>query len=76
DRCEYRLVQADARNVLARLALDEGKLEEARDHAETARERAWCDGPPHRYEAAFREAERLLEEMGERAPHWNSDKPD
>jgi hypothetical protein len=76
DRCGYRLVQADAHNLLARLALDEGKLEEARDHAEKARERSWCDGPPHRYEAAFREAERLLGEVGERAPHRSSAKPD
>jgi hypothetical protein len=66
DRCGYRLVQADAHNVLARLALDEGNVEEARDHAQTARERAWCDGPPHRYEVAFREAEGLLGKCGGR----------
>ena len=72
DRCGYRLVQADAHLVLAQLALSEveglafeaGDLPEARRHAEAARERAWCDGPPHRYEAAFLEAERLLEEIG------------
>jgi tetratricopeptide (TPR) repeat protein len=80
ERCEYRLVQADCHNFLAELALalseagpeprrrveglEAGNLEEARRHAETARDLAWCDGPPHRYEAAFQEAERLLEEIG------------
>lgn len=34
-----------------------------RRHAQTARERAWCDGPPRRYEVAFQETERLLREM-------------
>ena len=79
DRCEYRLVQADCHNFLAELALalseagpeprrrveglEAGDLQKAREHAETARERAWCDGPPHRYEAAFQEAERLLERI-------------
>jgi tetratricopeptide (TPR) repeat protein len=71
DRCQYRLVQADCHNFLAELALalseveglEEGNLQKAQEHAETARQRAWCDGPPHRYEAAFQEAERLLEEI-------------
>ena len=64
DRCEYRLVQADCHNFLAQLALESADLQKAREHAKIARERAWCDGPPHRYEAAFREAERLLEKIG------------
>jgi len=63
ERCEYRLVQADCHNFLAELALEEGNRQKAQEHAETARERAWCDGPPHRYEAAFQEAERLLQEI-------------
>jgi len=65
DRCGYRLAQADCHNFLARLALEVNDLEEARQHAETARERAGCDGPPHRYEVAFQEAERLLGEIEE-----------
>jgi tetratricopeptide (TPR) repeat protein len=63
DRCQYRLVQADCHNFLAELALEAGNHQKAQEHAETARERAWCDGPPHRYEAAFQEAERLLERI-------------
>ena len=72
DRCEYRLVQADCHNFLAQLALalseveglEAGDRQKAQEHAETARERARCDGPPHRYGAAFQEAERLLERLG------------
>ena len=63
DRCGYRLSQADARVLLARLVLDEGDPAQARRHAGTARERAWCDGPPHRYEVAFQKAERLQAEL-------------
>jgi len=63
DRCEYRLVQADCHSFLAELALEKGDCQKAQEHAEIARERAWCDGPPHRYEAAFQEAERLLERI-------------
>ncbi len=67
DRCEYRLVQAEIHNFLARLALDEGKHKAAKEHAEVAKERAWCDGPPHCYKPALEEAERLLEEAGKGA---------
>lgn len=62
DRCEYRLQQADIHNFLARLALDAGARQAAMEHAETARERAECDGPPHYYKPAYEEAERLLTE--------------
>ena len=64
DRCEYRLKQADIHNFLARLALDAGDRAAARRHAEIAKERAWCDGPPHCYKPALDEAERLLGEIG------------
>ena len=64
DRCEYRLKQADIHNFLARLALDAGEAGDARRHAETARERALCDGPPHYYKPAHKEAERLIGEAG------------
>jgi hypothetical protein len=58
---------ADIHNFLARLALDGGDKAVARQHAEIARERAWCDGPPHCYKPAREEAERLLAEA-ERLP--------
>jgi tetratricopeptide (TPR) repeat protein len=64
DRCEYRLKQADIHNFLARLTLDAGDRAAARREAEIARERAWCDGPPHCYKPALDEAERLLAEIG------------
>ena len=64
DRCEYRLVQADVHNFLAQVALDREDREEAQKHAEVAKERAWCDGPPHCYKPALEEAERILESCG------------
>jgi tetratricopeptide (TPR) repeat protein len=79
DRCEYRLKQAEIHNFLARLAWErvdelrgmgdeEGAaqaLAEAWEQAEIAKERAWCDGPPHCYKPVLEEAERLLGEMAE-----------
>ena len=63
DRCEYRLVQADAHNLLAHLALDSNDLPKARHHAEIGRERSWCDGPPHCYKPALDEADALLAKL-------------
>ena len=63
ERCEYRLKQADIHNFLARLALEAGNGEAAKEHAEVARERAECDGEPHWYKPALDEAERLLREV-------------
>ncbi len=63
DRCEYRLKQAEIHNFLARLALDADNRPAARQHAEIAKERAWCDGPPHCYKPALDEAEKILERM-------------
>lgn len=62
NRCDYRFKQADIHNFLARLAFDERNTEMAKHHAEIAKERALCDGPPHYYVAAFEESERLLAE--------------
>jgi hypothetical protein len=64
DRCEYRLAQAEIHNFLARLALEERDRKGASEHAATAYERAWCDGPPHCYQPALDEAERLLKAIG------------
>ncbi len=64
ERCEFRLKQAEIHNFMARLAMDVGKREEAREHARIARERAWCDGPPHCYKPALDEADAMLKELG------------
>lgn len=66
-RCENRLDQADANNLLSQLALATGSTGEARKHAEIAKERAWCDGPPYCYRLALDEAERLLREGDQRS---------
>lgn len=63
DRCEYRLKQAGIHNFLARITADAGDGVGARRHAETARERAWCDGPPYCYKPALDEAEGMLKEL-------------
>ncbi|HUT02020.1 MAG TPA: hypothetical protein VM031_06170, partial [Phycisphaerae bacterium] len=64
ERCEYRLQQADAHNLLAHLALDRDDRADARRHVELARQHALCDGPPdHTYKPALDEAERLLAQL-------------
>ncbi len=60
DRCEYRLVQAEIHNFLAQLDLDSNDRPKALHNATIARERAWCDGPPHCYKPALDEADALL----------------
>ena len=64
DRCEYRLCQADVHNFLAELALDANDAAAAAEHAQTAHERAWCDGPPHCYKPALDRAAALLTQLG------------
>ncbi len=59
-RCGYRLRQADAHLQLARLYRAEGKIPTSRQHAAKARERAFCDGPPHCYAVALAQADQLL----------------
>ncbi len=61
DRFEYRLKQAEIHNFLAQWELHGGDLARARRHAQVAKERAWCDGPPDCYKPALDEAEELLE---------------
>ena len=63
DRCEYRLKQAEANNFLARLAADAGDVKRAAQLARRARDRAWCDGPPHVYRPAVDEADKILAEV-------------
>jgi tetratricopeptide (TPR) repeat protein len=63
DRCEYRLQQADIHNFLAEMAIAEGDKTTARKHAEIAKERAFCDGPPHAYQKALDTATQLLAQL-------------
>jgi tetratricopeptide (TPR) repeat protein len=63
DRCEYRLKQADIHDFLAQMALADGDKASAREHAEIAKERAWCDGPPHCYRKALDDAEQMLAKL-------------
>jgi len=79
DRCEYRLKQAEVHNFFAEwwFAKAEGSkqkaegreraeaLAKAKHHAERAKERAECDGPPHYYKVAYEKAERMLKEMAD-----------
>ena len=58
--CEYRLDEADIHLFLARVALEVGDLAAARKHAETARQRALCDGPRRCYRPVFNEAKTAL----------------
>jgi tetratricopeptide (TPR) repeat protein len=60
-RSEYRLKEAEVHNFLGHLALDAGEGAKAANHAEMAKERAWCDGPPYCYQPALDEADGLLE---------------
>ncbi|MGB8647693.1 MAG: TIR domain-containing protein [Anaerolineae bacterium] len=76
ERCEYRLDQADAHNLLAEWWQTQAAshppasrerrqaLAAARDHATRAKERAWCDGPPHYYKVAYEKAEKLIKQLG------------
>jgi len=52
----------NATTRLRRSAVAEAKAE-AKQHAEIAKERAWCDGPPHCCKPALDEAERMLKEI-------------
>ena len=64
DQCEYRLQQADIHNFRAEMALAEGNKTTARKHAEIAKERAWCDGPPWCYRKALDQAEQMIANLG------------
>jgi tetratricopeptide (TPR) repeat protein len=64
ERCEFRLQEAWIHNFLARVALAAKERGIARAHAEIARARALCDGPPYCYQPALDEALGLLGELG------------
>jgi tetratricopeptide (TPR) repeat protein len=60
-RSEFRLKEADICNFLAHCDMDAANFDTAQKYAEKARQRAWCDGPPHCYKLALDEANGLLE---------------
>jgi tetratricopeptide (TPR) repeat protein len=60
ERCGYRLKLAEIHNFLARLALDEGNKEMAKEQAEIAKKYALCDGPGYCYKPALEQARRLI----------------
>jgi hypothetical protein len=67
-RGPYRLIQADAANVLAELERDCGNREAAIAAAQEAYRLAWCDGPPYAYHWALEHAKRLAHELGAELP--------
>ena len=67
ERGPYRLLLADAYNVLAEIEREDGNRSASIEAAEEAYRRAWCDGPPRTYQRALQKAKRLLDEA--RAPH-------
>lgn len=67
ERSDYVLQGADARLELAKLALERNDKAAAREHAREARRLATCDGPPdYTYQAAYDEANALLEKLDPR----------
>lgn len=68
-RGPYRLIQADAANVLAELERDCGNRAAAVAAAQEAYRLAWCDGPPYAYHWALERAKKLLINLGAELPH-------
>jgi tetratricopeptide (TPR) repeat protein len=64
-RSHYRLKEAELYSFLAQLSLDADEVEEARECAAMAKEKAWCDGPPHCFGKVLDEAEGILESLSE-----------
>lgn len=63
ERCSYVLQEADVHLFLAQQAQSIGDLIVARQHAEAARDLAFCDGPPYSYKVAHEEAVALLTQL-------------
>src|SRR5262249_10155266 len=69
DRCEYRLEQAEIQLFLAQLAFEQGQMPLAQGHAQAARERAACDGPPFCYARVLEQSEALLKRISGAPAH-------
>jgi tetratricopeptide (TPR) repeat protein len=67
-RGPYPIDEADARVVMAELALESGRHDVAVAEASLAYSKAWCDGPPYSYSRGLREAESVLSHCGAEVP--------
>jgi tetratricopeptide (TPR) repeat protein len=68
ERGPYRLLHADAYNVLTQLERDLGQMEPAQQTATAAYYLAWCDGPPYAYAAGLSRAREHLAARGAPEP--------
>jgi tetratricopeptide (TPR) repeat protein len=59
-RCGYRLKEADILTFRGELALSAGDVTVGRGFVESARDIAWCDGPPYSYRMAVGSSCKLL----------------
>jgi tetratricopeptide (TPR) repeat protein len=68
ERGPYRLLLSDAHCLLAKIESALGNDAAARSAARTAYEQAWCDGPPYAYAAGLKNAQDVLDALGEPYP--------
>jgi hypothetical protein len=68
ERGPYRLLHADARNILAQVERDEGDRGGAVAASMAAYRLAWCDGPPFAYHWGLEAARRHLTDLGATEP--------
>jgi tetratricopeptide (TPR) repeat protein len=68
ERGPYPLLQADAYNVLAEIAIAEGDGPAAIDAATKAYRAAWCDGPPYAYHWGLEKVKGQLAALGAALP--------
>jgi tetratricopeptide (TPR) repeat protein len=68
ERGPYRLINADAFNVLAQIEREEGNTQAAIEAATKACRLAWCDGPPYAYHWGLEKAKQHLKELGAPEP--------
>ncbi|MGA2135965.1 MAG: DUF4062 domain-containing protein [Bryobacteraceae bacterium] len=68
ERGPYRLLHADALNVLAQIERDAGNITAAIQAATEAYTQAWCDGPPFAYHWGLEKAKAHLAALGAPEP--------
>jgi hypothetical protein len=68
ERGPYRLLHADARNVLAEIEIAENNIPATIVAATAAYRLAWCDGPPFAYDYGLRTARAHLQALGAPEP--------